>query len=171
MVETIILEQANTMAALLPPLMRQLFATKHDLAAHLPLAQLRVCGILSGGPRSMSDLSRELGVSLSAMTQIADRLERARLVKRVAEGSDRRIKWLQLTRQAENMFHKRGQARLERILAVLEQLPPTTRGDVLHALELLQGACAALAAPAPSPEPEKNSRQNNSSLSRSKALL
>ena len=28
-------------------------------------------------------LGRELGVSLSAMTQIADRLERARLVKRV----------------------------------------------------------------------------------------
>ena len=46
-------------------------------AAELPLAQLRVCGVLCDGPRPMSAVSRELGVSLSAMTQIADRLERA----------------------------------------------------------------------------------------------
>ena len=39
----------------------------------------------------MSALGRKLGVSLSAMTQIADRLERADMVKRVAEDSDRRV--------------------------------------------------------------------------------
>ena len=49
----------------------------------------------------MSALSREFGVSLSAMTRIADRLERARLVKRVAEGGDRRIRHLQLTPRGE----------------------------------------------------------------------
>ena len=58
-------------------MMRQLFSADDHLAAELPLAQLRVCGMLYDGPHPMSVLSRELGVSLSAMTQIADRLERA----------------------------------------------------------------------------------------------
>jgi len=57
----------------------------NDPAVELPLAQLKVCSLLYGGPLSMSAWA-ELGVSLSAMTQIADRLERARLVKRVNQG-------------------------------------------------------------------------------------
>ena len=48
----------------------------------------------------MSSLGRELGVSLSAITQIADRLERAGLVTRVAKGGDRRVRRLELTRAA-----------------------------------------------------------------------
>src|SRR5438477_7631090 len=89
--------QARAIAALFLPLARQLFTADDAVAAELPLAQLRVCGILYGGPRSMSVLGRELNVSLSAMTQIADRLERARLVKRVTVGDDRRVRCLQLT--------------------------------------------------------------------------
>ena len=60
-------------------LTRQLLAVD-DSAADLPLRQLRVCMALHEGPRSMSYLSRELGVSLSAMTQIADRLEHTGLL-------------------------------------------------------------------------------------------
>ena len=83
-------EQAKTIASLLFALVRRLAVADHDPVGDLPLAQLRVCGILHGGPRPMSALSRDLSVSLSALTQIADRLERADLVQRVAEGSDRR---------------------------------------------------------------------------------
>ena len=83
--DSIKLEEANKIASLLPALMRQLFTLDDDLAVDLPLAQLRVCASLQDGPLPMSALSRELGVTLSAMTQIADRLERANLVSRVAE--------------------------------------------------------------------------------------
>ena len=100
-------EQAETIATLLPALMRQLTAGDDDPAAELPLAQLRVCSVLCGGPRPMSALGRELGVSLSAMTQIADRLERARLVKRVAKGGDRRVRCLQLTDGGEKIMRLR----------------------------------------------------------------
>ena len=93
----------------------------------MPLAQLRVCGILYDGPRPMSALSRELGVSLSAMTQIADRLERARLVNRVAEGADRRIRCLQLTERGQKLMRSREDARNRRVLAVLEQF--VSRGE------------------------------------------
>jgi DNA-binding MarR family transcriptional regulator len=146
MVETTVAEQAGAMATLLPSVMRQLFTFQGDLAAELPLAQLRVCGMLNDGPRAMSVLSRELGVSLSAMTQIADRLERSGLIKRVAEPGDRRIKCLQLTRRGTAMIEKREAARIERLTAVLQHLSPQARQELLESLEALRGACAAEAA-------------------------
>ena len=141
--EAITLQQATAIASLLPALMRQLFVLDHDLAAELPLAQLRVCAMLCGGARPMSALGRELGVSLSAMTQIADRLERARLVQRVAEGTDRRIRCLQLTERGERIMRLREDARVQRVLAALERLSPSARKQELAALELLMNACAA----------------------------
>jgi DNA-binding MarR family transcriptional regulator len=170
MVETPLLEQASTMAVLLPAVMRQLFTLKRDRAAELPLAQLRVCGILSEGPRAMSRLSRELRVSLSAMTQIADRLERAHLVKRVAEGSDRRIKCLQLTRQGATLMRKREEARIERLVTVLGRLPPQTRLEVIGAMETLRTVCTALGAADAAAKANGDSRQHESQLTAAKAL-
>jgi DNA-binding MarR family transcriptional regulator len=113
-----------------------------DMADELPLAQLRLCGALSEGPRTMSGLSRELGVSLSSLTQIADRLERARLVKRTAAEDDRRVRCLQLTARGAAMMRKRRDARLRHSLAVLEHLSATERELVLAAMETLVTACA-----------------------------
>jgi len=137
------LEEAKEIASLLPVLMRQLFTLEDDLAVDLPLAQLRVCAILLNGPLPMSSLSRELGVSLSAMTQIADRLERAKLVSRVAEQSDRRIRSLQLTPQGEKIMHRRENSRIRSVSAVLNHLSPTARKEILAALETLLKASMA----------------------------
>ena len=134
------LTQATAIAALLPALMRQLFAGDDDLAAELPLAQLRVCGVLHEGPRSMSALSRELHVSLSAMTQLANRLERAGLVSRVAEGNDRRVRQLQLTPRGAKLMQLREDTRCQRISAVLRRLAPEARKKVLTALGMLRDA-------------------------------
>jgi DNA-binding MarR family transcriptional regulator len=135
--------QAQAMISMLPAVMRNLFRLDDDLATELPLAQLRVCSILQEGPRPMSMLSREMGVSLSAMTQIADRLERSRLVKRVSEGSDRRVRCLQLTLHGEHLMHRRDEERLQSAESVLQHLPPSTRGEMLKILEMLLRACIA----------------------------
>jgi DNA-binding MarR family transcriptional regulator len=137
------LGQAHAAASLLLALTRHLVAVDRDPAGQLPLAQLRVCGMLYGGARQMSALGRELGVSLSAMTQIADRLERARLVKRIAEGNDRRVRCLQLTPRGQRMMQLREAARVGRVLTALEHLAPNARSEVVGALETLVDACDA----------------------------
>ena len=139
-----LLETAEAVAGLMPRLARGLTSAARDPADDLPLAQLRLCGILSEGPRPMSALSRELGVSLSALTQIADRLERARLVKRVAEENDRRVRCLQLTARGEKMMRKRREARVLRTLTVLEHLSAPQREAVQASLEVLVNACSAV---------------------------
>ena len=114
-----------------------------DPAVDLPLAELRVCTVLYAGPRPMSSLGRELGVSLSAMTQIADRLERAGLVTRVAKGGDRRVRRLELTPRGEEMMRRHEQARIQRMSAALEHLNSRQRQDVTAALRTLIRASAA----------------------------
>ncbi|HEY2883001.1 MAG TPA: MarR family transcriptional regulator [Pirellulales bacterium] len=132
--------QARELTSLFLKLTRQLLAVD-DLAADLPLRQLRVCMQLYEGPRSMTALSRELGVSLSAMTQIADRLERARLVKRSFEGSDRRVRSLQLTPRGQKLMQQREQARIKRAAEAVSNMQENGRTEVLCALRRLLAAC------------------------------
>jgi DNA-binding MarR family transcriptional regulator len=136
--------QAKGVVDLLPAIMRQLFAGADDPTEELPLAQLRVCNILQHGARSMSALSREIGVTLSALTQIADRLERAGLVHRVAEENDRRIRCLQLTPQGEKIMQLQASFRVQRVSDALNCLSAAERTAVLGALESLLGACIAV---------------------------
>jgi DNA-binding MarR family transcriptional regulator len=141
-------EQATLAAAILPKLMRQMFSVDDPLN-DLPLAQLRVCGMLFEEPRSMSALSRELGVSLSAMTQLADRLERVGLVERVPEGSDRRVRMLCLTQQGQRIIQNHRAGRIGCVAAVFRHLSPASRTEILAALETLLRACEASKRSAP----------------------
>jgi DNA-binding MarR family transcriptional regulator len=137
------LEQARTVAVLLPSLMRQMFIFDKDPVNDLPLTQLRVCGLLYEQPRSMSALSRELGISLSAMTQLADRLERVRLVERQANSSDRRVRQLRLTGRGEQMMGNHREGRIRCVSTVFQYLSPASREQVLDALQTLMRACTA----------------------------
>jgi len=141
--EPVTLEQAKKMDFLLHEMGKRLFTIEDDPVAELPLAQFRVCALLHGGPRSMSALGRELGVSVSAMTQIADRLERAGLVSRVAVGTDRRVRHLELTARGEEIMRRREATRVQRVVAALQRLSPEARKRVLASLEMFVGACGA----------------------------
>jgi DNA-binding MarR family transcriptional regulator len=137
------LQQAKAIVATLPVVMRKLFAMEDDPAVELPLAQLQVCSLLIDAPRPMSALSRELKISLSAMTQLADRMERGELVRRVFEGTDRRVRNLQLTPRGEKILRYREDARIQRVVNVIERLSPDQRDQVLAALNTLLAACVA----------------------------
>jgi Transcriptional regulators len=142
-------EQAAELECLLPKLMRRLFTLQDGSpVSELPLAQLRLCTILQGGPRSMTTLSEELSTSVSAVTQIADRLERAGLVERVLPGpeaDDRRMKLLRLTEDGSEMMRTRRERRVQRVNQVLEKLALGERAAVLQALRALLDASSAFA--------------------------
>jgi DNA-binding MarR family transcriptional regulator len=153
MSEAVSVEQAKAVADALLAVTREVFVPDNDLTSQLPVAQLRVCGLLYGRPRQMSAVSRELGISLSAMTQIADRLERAQLVRRVAEGTDRRVRRLKLTEHGEAIMRQRDTARVRRVRAVLERLSPEARREALSVLEMLARASEGAGGRQPRPRP------------------
>ncbi len=142
--EEILLTQAANLEALLPQLMRRLFTLDPSHAANeLPVAQLRVCTILQAGPRTVSAIGEELAISVSAATQIADRLERAGYVERVAGQDDRRMKKLQLTAHGAEVMRSRRETRVRHAAAALERLPLPVRAEVLQALHVLLDASLA----------------------------
>lgn len=116
-----------------------------DRTSDLPLRQLHVCATLYGGPLSMSQLSRKLGVSMSAMTQIADRLERAGMAVRQACEPDRRVRCLILTPRGRRALQAREKVRLERLAAAFQTLDAASRRKLLAGLKLFQAACTTIA--------------------------
>ena len=132
---TVSREQAAAFVRLFPRCC-QLTVGSNDPTAELPLGQLRVCRVLTGGLQSISAISRELGVSLMAITQIADRLERARLVRRLTEDNDRRVRCLQLTARGEKLLRLHDEDRVRRMAAastVDSRRKGTGRGRARHA--------------------------------------
>ena len=136
-------DQAAELECLLPMLMRRLFSLQavHPVS-ELPLAQLNVCTILQGGPRSMTQLGEELSISVSAVTQIADRLERSGLVERVTEADDRRMKLLRLTDCGAKLMRDRREMRIQRVSEVLERLSPDDRANALRGIQALLDAAS-----------------------------
>ena len=149
MTATSLKDQAQRLTVTLARLMRHLASTDpDDPLGRLTAPQLRVCVLLHDGPLPMSAMARELGTTLSAVTQIADRLQRAGLVVRMPQQDDRRVKLLQLTTEAGALMGARRQTRIARALDALAHLSPEDREDLLALLQLLDEATSP---PTPAP--------------------
>jgi DNA-binding MarR family transcriptional regulator len=142
-------EQAKQLETVLPALMRRLFTLNPEHpVSDLPVAQLRVCIVLQSGPKPMSAASEELGISMSATTQLADRLERAGLVERVADPDDRRMKRLSLTAYGAELMAWRRNVRLARTQEMLTVLTPEERLEALRVVgRMLEAAHATRPGP------------------------
>jgi DNA-binding MarR family transcriptional regulator len=123
---------------------RALFAVgqpdeESDPMSALPVAQLRLCSLLYyDSPGTMSHLAESLGVTVSAATQMADRLEKTGIVRRSdAPTHDRRIRCLELTSLGERLMRARQDARVKRACKILAYLPPDDRIPLLEMLESL----------------------------------
>ncbi|MEN6371811.1 MAG: MarR family transcriptional regulator [Armatimonadota bacterium] len=141
MLDSDILQQANELASLISRLIRTLYTLETgDMAGGLPIAQLRACGALLEKPRTISCLSKELGISVSAGTQLADRLEKAGLAERFAEQGDNRVKHLRLTDHGRQMIITRRGKRVERTAKVLNELSSEDRKRIIYYMEKLYQA-------------------------------
>jgi len=168
---TVSQEQATAFVGLLQSLLRQLTIGSSDPAVELPLAQLRVCRVLRRGPQSISAISRELGVSLSAVTQLGDRLERAKLVRRLAEDNDRRIRCLQLTARGETLLRHHDEERIRRMAAALEHLTPKARKEAAATLDMLVRASVMARGQDGDGKKDRDGKKDGSHISTSKVFL
>jgi MarR family transcriptional regulator, organic hydroperoxide resistance regulator len=139
--------QASRLESGLPAVMRSLFWTdpSHPLA-ELPLGQFRLCILLfREGRRTMSQVGEDLNISVSAVTQMADRLERVGLVERLSDsGGDRRTRYLQLTASGLELMQERSAMRHARAEAALRLLTPEQRETILDALDTLRTVSRSL---------------------------
>ncbi len=152
-------EAVETLERLMPRLMRRLF---FDLTAdsplwELPLPQLKVLGMLERRDnRRMSEIGERLGVALSTVTQVADRLEQRGWVRRVDDPGDRRVVRLALTEAGRRLMGERRSARRGRLVALLGSLDEEERARIVDAIETLYRTARGLeigGAPSVTPAP------------------
>ncbi|MBC8101792.1 MAG: MarR family transcriptional regulator [Cytophagales bacterium] len=145
--------QAAHLETVMPAIAQRLFtvAPTHPLA-DMPIAQLRVCSLLLTLENpTMSQVADELHISVSAVTQIADRLEKAGMVERVpaseANGEhDRRARHLRLTEKGFSLLRSRRHFRQSGARRALAHLTSEERGRLLESLETLLQASRMSAA-------------------------
>jgi DNA-binding MarR family transcriptional regulator len=130
------------------------------------------------GQLTLNELADSLYVTPSTASRTIEELVRKGLVERRQDPVDRRAVCLTLTAQGQALFEAVRQHLIERQLAILQQIDPSSRRDVLTALQKLSQAvkdpscCAmplvwnppppgqsATSAEAPPTQPQRSSRR------------
>jgi DNA-binding MarR family transcriptional regulator len=128
---------------LLPGILRCLFAPPHEQSPlwDLPLPQMRALHTLRRhGALTMREVAAHLGVAMSTVTQLADRLEDRGLVERQPDTTDRRVVRLALTEHGRAALDELHGQRDAQIAAAMDRLAPEERQAVLTGLQMLERA-------------------------------
>lgn len=78
---------------------------------------------LSSGPATVSEVADYMGVSLSAITSMSDRLVKLGYVARKRSENDRRLVWLELTAAGGKVLAEAMEKRKEVVYGFLGKLP------------------------------------------------
>lgn len=87
------------------------------------------------GKCKMSELARELGITMGAATSIVDRLIKAGLVKRERSTEDRRVVFVSLSKKGRRMMEEVHKVTLELMANLLSRLSAREREAFLSAYE------------------------------------
>ncbi len=119
-------------------LYRSLRPTRQWLEVDLTMPQLKVLFLLYvDGGASMGQLAGSLGVTLSTVTGIIDRLVEHRMVHREEDPHDRRLVVCRLTAEGSTTVERLNQAGRSRLAAVLDHLSPEELARVVEGMEVL----------------------------------
>ncbi len=134
-------------------------ASLREELAEVTLHQLEAVLVLERGALAMRELARELEVTESAATALADRLVRLGLVERHADPTDLRLVRLALSPKAERLAADMEEHRRSTIGRALE---PLSDGQLCQLIDLLDTLLVAEVRNQPSGEPRQEPREEGS---------
>jgi DNA-binding MarR family transcriptional regulator len=108
-----------------------------------PTAAATLATLERSGPRRLTALAVQGGVTQPAMTQLIARLEDTGLVRREADPADGRVVQVRLTDQGRDTLARRRAVRAERLAVILDRISPQDRaalGAALPAIDALASA-------------------------------
>jgi len=95
------------------------------------------------GPRRLTALAADEGVTQPAMTQLVGRLQSGGLVERCADPDDGRVVHVQLTEAGRDLVARRRAARAERLSGLLATLSPADQEALAAALPAMNALARA----------------------------
>jgi DNA-binding MarR family transcriptional regulator len=132
-------EPALKLESLLPAAMVTLFrnVNEEDPLKHLSIGQIRLMRTLMNGEQSATHLCQKLGMSPSALTQMAARLISAGLVEKQLGPDDRRVRVLCLSPTGKELMTQRRKLRAKNAAAVLRHFPAHRTQELIMLLQEL----------------------------------
>ena len=95
------------------------------------------------GPRRLTALAVQEGVTQPAMTQLIARLQDSGLVRREADPADGRVVQVRLTDQGREMLARRRAVRAERLAGILARISPEDQAALAAALPAIDALASA----------------------------
>lgn len=125
-------------AAFGPAYMR--WVKSRALGGGISYARMRLLGVLHcGGPRIMSGLGDELGVTPRNVTALVDALEEEGLVRRSPHPTDRRATIIEMTPRGARECSERYEKHPEAVAEVFDALSREEQSELLRLLCTLRG--------------------------------
>jgi len=104
----------------------------------LAIVEYRALRFCMNGPARATDLTRQLGLTPSGGTELIDRLERRRLVKRLENAADRRSVLVALTAEGGRLVESARAARRAYLRRLARAVPPERQAHLKKELEALR---------------------------------
>jgi DNA-binding MarR family transcriptional regulator len=118
-----------------------------DADLGVPPARLSALSVLVfGGDRTITELAEAEMVTLATISRVVDGLETMGLARRVPNPADARSVRIRATPKGRRVMERGRQARVDRLVALLEQVPTDEQATVERALALLRDALTEVAA-------------------------
>ena len=118
-----------------------LFKRGRSILTGMEISALQFNALLSireFGPLTMGELGKHLFVACSTATDLADRMERAKLVERVRDNNDRRVVRLNLLARGNEVVDAVIAERQSFVGEVLKNYSDEEYDELLRSLELLE---------------------------------
>lgn len=141
------IQQLENLNSLFVQVMSEIFLSPHSSQAcnDLTGAQKKILYLLAmRGPHKMSDIARQVSVSVTGATGVVDRLVRMGLVERDYDPSDRRVILIKLTPSGRETFDELQTAHQRRLEEVLGALEPAKRVELIACFERIHGLLTEL---------------------------
>ena len=121
------------------------WARQADVALGVPPARLSALSVLVfGGDRTLRQLAEAEQVTQATISRVVDGLEASGLAVRRPNRADARSWVVHATAKGRRLMERGRDARVDRLSAVLAELPADDRAHVEHALRALRDALAQL---------------------------
>lgn len=106
----------------------------------LTMHQFRALSILSNSPLRVSDIAAHLGIRLSSATNLLDRLEAKKLLRRTPDPEDRRVVWCHLTDLGQEEARNLWSINRQSLESVADRLTNEELDKAVQAFEILSSA-------------------------------
>lgn len=106
----------------------------------LTMHQFRALSILSNSPLRVSDIAAHLGIRLSSATNLMDRLEAKKLLRRTPDPQDRRVVWCRLTDLGQEEARNLWSINRQSLEGVAARLTNEELDKAVQAFEILSAA-------------------------------